>query len=216
MRVLIVGCGRAGSGLARTMLLRGHQVTVVDKDPEAFKRLGPNFKGRQVVGIGFDRDVLLEAGIQRADGFAAVTASDEANVVAARIARQVFRVPKVVARLYDPGQAEIYRRLGLQTIAPVSWGIERIADLLLQSDLDVEYHIGAGEVNLVVHSAPPLLVGRNVNSITVPGEVHVVAVTRSGKTFLPSLGTVFLEGDVLHLAVLASSTSRLDELLAQR
>jgi trk system potassium uptake protein TrkA len=195
------------------MILKGHEVTVVDKNPEAFKRLGPVFTGRRVAGVGFDQDVLREAGIERADGLAAVTSSDEANFVAARIAKQIFRVPKVVARLYDPGQAEIYSRLGLQTVAPVHWGTQRIADLLLLSGLETTCNIGAGGVDLVALEATYLLVGRTVASLSMPGEFQVVAVTRGGKTFLPTRGTVFQEGDLIHLVVLASSANRLDQLL---
>ncbi|HKZ70108.1 MAG TPA: TrkA family potassium uptake protein, partial [Anaerolineales bacterium] len=135
MKFIVVGCGRWGAGLAQTLSQRGHAVTIVDQDPSAFGRLGPNFKGKTITGIGFDREVLREAGIERADGLAAVTVSDEANVVTARLAQQVFHVPKVVARLYDPHKAEIYRRLGLQTISTVTWGIHRIAELLCYSEL---------------------------------------------------------------------------------
>src|SRR5512137_1649154 len=111
MRIIIIGCGRVGAGLAQTLSDRRHEVTIVDIDPAAFERLSPGFKGKTVIGVGFDREVLLQAGVERADGFAAVTSSDEANIVAARLARQVFRVPRVVARVYDPRQAEVYRRL---------------------------------------------------------------------------------------------------------
>ena len=135
-------------------LSRGHSVTVVDKDPLAFEKLGDKFKGQTIVGIGFDREVLLKAGIERADGVAAVTASDEANVVASRIARDIFHVPRVVARLYDVRQAEIYKRLGLQTIAPTGWGINRIADLLLYSPLETVFSLGSGEVELVEAEVP--------------------------------------------------------------
>jgi trk system potassium uptake protein TrkA len=213
MKIIIIGCGRMGAGLARTLSLRGHAVTVVDNDPTAFERLGPAFKGQTVVGVGFDRDVLLKAGIERADGLAAVSASDEANVVAARIARQVFRVPRVVARLYDTRKAEIYQRLGLQTIAPITWGIHQIADLLCYSPLDTILSLGSGEVDVVKTEIPPLLVGRTVNELTVPGEVQVVAISRGGTTFLPTLGTVFQDGDLVHLVVLAASADRLRVLL---
>src|SRR3990170_4359428 len=130
MRIIVVGCGRNGAGLAQHLSLRGHIVTVVDKDPVAFERLGAAFKGRTVVGVGFDRDVLHHAGIEKADGLAAVTSSDEVNVVAARLAREVFRVPRVVARVYDPRKAEIYQRLVVQTISPVALGTHRLAELL--------------------------------------------------------------------------------------
>jgi len=213
MKIIIIGCGRMGAGLARTLSLQGHEVTVVDSDPAAFERLGPAFKGQTVVGVGFDREVLLRAGIQRADGLAAVTVSDEANVVAARLASQVFRVPRVVARLYDPRKAEIYRRLGLQTIAPITWGIHQIADLLCYSPLETVLSLGSGNVDLVEVEIPPLLIGRTVNELTIPGEVHVVAISRGDKTFLPTLGTVFQQGDRLHLAVLVASADRLKALL---
>lgn len=213
MRILIIGCGRLGAGLARTLVGRDHSVTVVDRDPLAFGLLGDRFAGQTVLGVGFDRDVLLQAGIDRADGVAAVTASDEANVVASRIARDIFRVPKVVARLYDGRKAEIYRRLGIQTIAPTVWGVSRIADLLVSSPLDTVYSIGTGEVDLVLVEVPSLLVGRTVRDLSVIGEVQVVTITRDNKTFLPTLGTLFREGDFLHLAVLTTSAGHLRELL---
>jgi trk system potassium uptake protein TrkA len=213
MKVIILGCGRVGSGLAQVMGRRGHAVTVIDNDPATLERLGPAFKGRKMVGVGFDREVLVEAGIQRADALAAVTASDEANVVSARLARQVFRVPRVVARVYDPGKAEIYRRFGLQTISPVSLGIDRLAEMLSFTHMDTVISLGSSEVDIVDVEVPRLLVGRSVNEITVAGEIHVVAVTRAGKTFLPTLGTVFQEADLLHLAVLVASAERLRKLI---
>jgi trk system potassium uptake protein len=214
MRIIIIGCGRMGSGLAQTLSLRGHAVTVVDKSPEAFERLGAAFKGQTVIGVGFDQQVLLQAGIERADGLAAVTESDEVNVVAARLASQIFRVPRVVARLYDPRKAEIYKRLGLQTIATTTWGINRIADILLYSQLDAIVSLGSGGVDIVRVDVPPLLVGRTVKELSVPGEVQVVSISRGGKTFLSTLGTVFQEGDVVYVAVLATSADRLKTLLA--
>lgn len=213
MRILIVGCGRVGSGLAQTLVARGHAVTLIDKDHLAFEKLGDKFKGRTIVGVGFDRDVLLSAGIDHADGLAAVTASDEANVVTTRIAREVFHVPRVVARLYDSRQAEIYSRLGLQTIAPASWGINRIADLLLYSPLEAVFTVGSGDVEIVETEVPYLLVGKTVRDLTIVGEIHVVSITRANKTFLPTSGTIFQAGDLLHLAVLITSTERLKHLL---
>jgi len=135
MKIIIVGCGRVGSALTLDLSLRGHQVTVIDNDPLAFESLGLAFKGEKVVGVGFDREILIKAGIQKADALAAVTVSDEANVVAARIAKQVFRVPRVAARVYDPRKAEIYRRLGISTISPVAVGSARLAELLSYTNL---------------------------------------------------------------------------------
>ena len=212
MRIIIVGCGRMGAALAKTLGLQGHDVTVVDTDPTAFERLDQTLRCRTVVGVGFDRDVLTKAGIQRADGLAAVTPSDETNVVAARLASQVFKVPRVVARLYDPRKAEIYHRLGLQTIAPVTWGVHRIADLLCYSQLDPVVSLGA-DVDIVQLDLPPQLAGRTVKDLTIPGELQVVAISRGGKTFLPSLGTAFQPGDLIHLALLASSADRVRAML---
>ncbi len=213
MKILIIGCGRVGAGLARILVEQGHGVTLVDKNPEAFTRLGEKFKGRTVVGVGFDRQVLEKAGIERVDGLAAVTASDEANVVAARIARDIYHVPRVVARLYDVRQAEIYERLGLQTIAPTSWGVKRIADLLLYSPLDAVHTIGNGQVELVDVEVPPLLVGKTVRELTVVSEIQVVAISRFNSTFIPTIGTIFQKADMIHLAVHTSSADRLAQLL---
>lgn len=213
MKIIIIGCGRVGAGLAEALSQRGFGVTVVDRDPAAFERLGATFRGETLTGNGLDRDVLVKAGIEKADGIAAVTASDEVNVVAARLARQVFRVPRVVARLYEPRKAEVYRRLGLMTISHVTWGISRIVELLCYSKLETIKSLGSGDVDIVEAEVPRLLVGRTVKDLSVPGEIHVVAVTRKGKTFLPMLGTEFHEGDMVHLALLASSSERLKVIL---
>jgi len=213
MMIIIVGCGRLGTQLAQTMVLRGHSVTVIDKDPTSFSRLGPIFKGATLVGIAFDRDILVQAGIQQADAFAAVTASDEANVVAARLAKYVFHVPRVVARVYEPRKAEIYRRFGLQTISTISLGAERLAELISYSDLDTVISLGSSQVDIVDLEIPPHLVGRTVKDLTAPGEVQVVAITRAGKTFLPNPGVAFQVSDLVHLAVLVAAKDRLQSLI---
>jgi len=209
MKMIVVGCGRMGSGLANTLVQNGHSVTVIDLDPSSFERLPENFSGQKVVGVGFDHDVLIKAGIERADGLAAVTSSDEANAVIARIASQIFRVPKVVARLFDQRKAEIYKRLGIQTIDPSSWGIARVYDLLCYSQLDTVMSFGSGDVDLVEVEIPALLVGRTVRELTLSGEFIVTAITRNSKTFLPTLGTEFQKRDTLHMAVAVNSSDRL-------
>jgi trk system potassium uptake protein TrkA len=213
MLTIIVGCGRMGSGLAHQLNLQGHTVNIIDIDSTAFNRLGASFKGQTILGIGFDRDVLVKAGIEKADALAALTPSDEANVVTARVASLVYQVPRVVARLYDPLKAEIYKRLGLNTIAPVSWGINRIADLLNYSPLNTVMSLGTGEVDVVELEVPALLVGRTVRDYNVPSETTIVAISRGGRTFLPTTGTVFIAGDILHLVVLATSAERVKTLL---
>jgi trk system potassium uptake protein TrkA len=202
-----------GSGLAQTLQLRGHAVAVVDREPSSFERLGPAFRGRTIVGVGFDRQALIEAGIERADALAAVMPSDEANVVAARLASAFFAVPRVVVRLYDPRKTEIYNRLGLQTISPVSWGINRVADMLCYSQLDTVTSLGGGGVDIVQVESTALLSGRTVQSITMPASIHVIAIGRGGKTFLPTLGTVFQAGDIVHIAVTPTAIDRLREML---
>lgn len=214
MRMIIIGCGRMGAGLAGLLGSRGHAVTVVDRDGGAMARLDPSFQGRTIVGTGFDREVLLAAGIERADGLAAVTDSDDTNVVVSRLGRQVFRVPRVVARLYDPRKIEVYRRLGVQVVDPGSWAFNRFADLLSYSQLDTILSLGSGEVEIVEMDVPLLLAGRKVSAITVPGEVHIVALSRKGRVFLPTSETVFRKDDSMHIALLTASAERLKAMLA--
>jgi trk system potassium uptake protein TrkA len=213
MRIVIVGCGRIGSGLAQTLSQSGHTITVIDVNPLAFDLLPASFKGQKITGVGFDRDVLVEAGIERADALAAVTSSDEANAVIARLASQVFRVPRVVAELYDQRKADVYNRLGLQTIDSTAWGINRAAELLCYSPLNTVLSIGTGGVDIVETEVPTLFAGRKVRDMTVTGEIVVLAITRSNRTFLPSLETLFEERDVIHIAVMATSSNRLRGML---
>lgn len=213
MRFIVIGCGRTGSGLARALQTAGHHVAVVDTDVAAFDRLGPSFAGTRVHGVGFDRAVLEQAGIDAADGLAAVTGNDEVNAVVARLASRIFHIPKVVARLHDPLKAEIYRRLGVQVVAPVDWSIHRTTDLLTFARAGVVVSLGSGQVDLVEVDAPALLDGRTVAEVTVPGEVTPVAISRAGRTFLPTVGTRLRSGDLLHLAVVGASRGRLEALL---
>jgi trk system potassium uptake protein TrkA len=213
MKVIIMGCGRIGSQVSNIMSEQGHDVTVIDHDANAAGRLPDNFKGRVISGLGFDRNVLIEAGIEQADAFVASSSSDNANIVAARIARNIFHVPRVIARLYDPRRAEIYERLGLTTISSTTWGAKRIYQVLTHTDLDVWTTFGHGEVSLVHIETPQQLIGRNMMQLNVPGEVMVVSIMRDGKAFIPTTGTEFREGDFIHLAVLTSAMDRLEEML---
>lgn len=212
MKVIVMGCGRVGFQVSLILAEQNHAVTVIDHDANAIARLGSDFKGKVVRGLGFDRNVLIEAGVESADAFVAASSSDNANIVAARIARNIFHVPRVVARLYDPRQAEIYKRLGLMTISTTNWGAERICEVVTHTDLDVVYTFGRGEASLIVIEASPQLTGRTVNHISIPGEVVVVSITREDQAFLPLSGSEIQEGDRIHLAVLSSAMERVEEM----
>lgn len=214
MKVIVMGCGRVGSQVSNVLGGQGHDVTVIDhRDTDAAARLGPNFKGRLISGLGFDRNILIDAGVERADAFVAASSSDNANIVAARIARYIFKVPRVVARLYDPRRAEIYQRLGLITISTTTWGAERIYELVTHADLDVVYNFGRGEVSMVAVEVPHSLAGRTVRDLTVPGQYNVASITRDDRAILPSAGTEFREGDILHIIAQSASLPILEEML---
>lgn len=208
MKILIIGCGRLGAGLANALNLQGIDVSIIDSDPKAFEALSKTFKGRTFTGIGFDEKLLKEAGIEKCDALAAVTASDEANLVAARAAKIVFKVPRVAARVYEPNKAKIYRRLGIQTISPVTLGIERLISTLIYSNLAIERVIGAGQITLVDMDVKPHMVHKSVKFVDIPGKVEVVAITRNGKTFMPNSATVFQTVDLVHLFVAAGSKNK--------
>jgi trk system potassium uptake protein TrkA len=214
MKVIIIGCGRLGSGLARDLKLRGNQIVVIDRDPLAFERLGKGLEFRTITGIGFDRDVLIEAGIEKADALAAVMESDEANVVAARIAKQVFRVPRVAARIYDPRKADIYRRLGIPTISPVAISSSRMSELLTFSGLSTLTRLGGGGVSIVEIDVTNLLAKKAISALDIPGKVATISITRNGTTFMPTPSNVLEFGDMVHLAVTEDYKDRLAELLA--
>lgn len=214
MRVIIGGCGRVGSVLARRLSLRGDEVHVLDQDPTAFERLGTEFPGRMHRGKVFDRETLEHAGIEEADAFLALTSGDNSNIVSAIVARQVFRVPRVFARIYDPRRAEIYRRLGISAFSSVTWAVNEALAAVLQPELTEDTTFGDGEVRVVSVEVPPRLVGRTVAELTVAGEILPVAIVRSGRSFMPVGGTAFHEGDVVHVAVAQAAGDRLRGMVA--
>ncbi len=213
MKIIVMGCGRVGSQVSLLLVRQGHAVTVIDHDDNALARLGQDFKGQLVHGLGFDRNVLIEAGVETAEGFIAASSSDNANIVAARTARNIFRVPRVVARLYDPIRAEVYHRLGLTTISSTQWGAERIVEVITHTDLDVLQVFGDGGTTMVRVEVPSRLIGYRVTQMNIPGEVLVTAISRDEHTFIPVTGTEFKEGDVVYLAVIPSAMVRLEEML---
>jgi trk system potassium uptake protein len=214
MKVIIAGCGRVGALLANKFSAENHEIAVIDRDPTAFLRLGRNFQGEMIPGLVFDRDALNAAGADRADAFVAVTSGDNSNVVSATIARDIFRIPKVVARIFDPRRADIYRRLGIPTVSSVSWASNEILSIVLHQDLVRDLTLGDGEVQLVKVSIPPRLIGRTVAELQIPGEMTVVAIVRGGMSFIPVDGSALRDGDIAELAVLTSSMPKFKKMLA--
>lgn len=213
MRVVIIGCGRVGAQLASLLSLEGREVVMVDRNPLAFEMLAPSFRGERITGFGFDRDVLVSAGIERSDALVSVTNNDNVNIVAALVARNEFHVPKVVTRIYDPERAEIYRRFGIPTISSTTWAANEVLMMLVKEDVHERLCLGNGEVHIVEIEAPPSISGRAIGELTVPGEILVTSIVRQGKGMVPFPGTRFQEGDIVYLAVLNSALTKLKRLL---
>ncbi|MGI9053128.1 MAG: potassium channel family protein [Ilumatobacteraceae bacterium] len=214
MHVVVVGCGRVGSSLARSVLEAGHTVAVVDRRSEAFVRLGPDFQGQTVEGIGFDRDRLIEAGIEGAIALASVTNGDNSNVLIARVARETFAVEHVVARIYDPRRAAIYQRLGLTTVATVAWTTDQVFRRLLPAETPPEWTDPSASVSLIERPVPNAWAGRLLGEVEELVGGRVVAVGRLGKALVPTAGTNAQQGDLLYLAVLSDRLAAIDRALA--
>lgn len=200
MHVVILGCGRVGSAVAHVLEGREHTVAIIDQDPAAFRRLGEQFTGRTVTGVGFDRDTLAEAGIEQAGAFAAVSSGDNSNIIAARVARETFAVEIVVARIYDPRRAEIYARLGIPTVATVRWTAEQMVRLLLPEPAE-EWTDPTGTVTVAQLPVESGWVGRAVTELESAAAVRVVCVARFGQAIVPTSKTVIQDGDILHAGV---------------
>ena len=214
MRIIIVGCGRVGAELALSVSNNGHEVTVIDDRQEAFDRLGTNFHGRTLHGSGIDRQVLRRAEIDQADAVAAVTASDNVNIVAARIAKEIYHVPIVVARAYNPHRLPIYERLGLQTVTSSSWGARRIEELMTSPACAGQLSLGNGDVEIVEARVPASWAGRQVGDLALNLPIQPIAVTRGGRAQLGEADYVLQAGDLLHLAVKSDNMPRLSKALA--
>ncbi len=214
VHVVIMGCGRVGSSLAIELEAAGHTVSVIDQAREAFRRLGPNFKGRTVTGVGFDRDTLLEAGIQDADAFAAVSNGDNSNILAARVARETYGVHNVVARIYDPGRAEIYQRLGIPTVATVLWATDQILRRLAPEGSRSDWRDATGMVQLCEVHPQEDWYGRPTLLIDQLTPARVAFITRLGEGLIPDEHTVLQQGDLVHVMVSDSDVARTEEILA--
>jgi trk system potassium uptake protein TrkA len=211
VHVVIMGCGRVGSDLARSLEALDHSVAVIDQKAGAFRRLPADFSGRTVTGIGFDRDTLVEAGIERAHAFAAVSSGDNSNIIAARVARETFGIDNVVARIYDGRRAAVYQKLGIPTVATVRWTADQVIRRLLPEGVETEWRDPSGKVVLAEVAVGAGWVGHRVTRLEAESGARVALLTRLGQGMLPHADTVVQEGDLVH-AVLASG--RLDEVAA--
>lgn len=213
MHVVIVGCGRVGSSLGRELVAAGHTVAVIDRKPEALTRLGDDFTGQKITGIGFDLDTLIHAGIERADAVAAVTNGDNSNILVARVAREKFSIERVVARIYDPKRAEIYERLGIATVATVKWTSERILRRILPDAPAVEWTDPSFKVVVVERELPTSFIGKRVLSIDTDA-ARIVALRRLGAAMIPVGDTVVQQGDVVYVSVDLGRLAEFDARLA--
>jgi trk system potassium uptake protein TrkA len=201
VHVIVVGCGRVGRELAMSLDRDGHSVSVIDKDRNAFHELPDGFGGKAILGFGFDREHLEQAGIQEADAVAAVTNGDNSNILTARIARMTYEVPHVVARIYDPRRAVIYRQLGIATVAAVAWTTDQVLRRLFPERSVSEWSDASGSVSLLERALPDSWAGRKLSEMEEPGRYRVVVVTRAGLARLFGPELVGQEGDILHLMV---------------
>lgn len=199
---MIMGCGRVGSTLAQALEERGHGTAVIDSNPESFRRLGPAYSGTTVTGLGFDRDVLRRAGVERADAFAAVSSGDNSNIISARVAREQFGVEIIVARIYDPGRAEVYERLGVPTVATVTWAADQMLRRLLPAGHEPAYRDPSGKVRADKVTAPEVWVGHTVAELEAASGGRLSHLTRLGAAMIPQPGTVVQEGDLLFIFAL--------------
>jgi trk system potassium uptake protein TrkA len=213
---VIMGCGRVGSSLALILESQGHSVAVIDSNESAFRRLGTSFSGRRVTGIGFDRDTLREAGIEEAQAFAAVSSGDNSNIVAARVARETFGVDNVVARIYDPGRAEVYQRLGIPTVATVRWTADQIMRRLLPHGSEPEWRDPSGTVRLAEVHVDDAWIGEPIAVIEEGCGARVAFVTRYGEGLLPTEDTVLQDGDLVHVIMVDTDADAVEAALRHR
>jgi trk system potassium uptake protein len=213
MHIVIMGCGRVGSSLARALERRGHSVAVIDLVQDSFRRLGPEFQGKTVKGVGFDRQVLVRAGIERADGFAAVSSGDNSNILAARVVRETFEVNNVVARIYDQGRAEVYERLGIPSVATVRWAADQVLRRLLPSGSEPQWRDPSGTVRLVEVHVDTAWVGTKVATMEAASRSRIPFLMRFGTGMVPDERTVFQDGDLIYAAVTNDQVGDVENIL---
>ncbi|HSE07225.1 MAG TPA: TrkA family potassium uptake protein [Nocardioidaceae bacterium] len=208
MHVVIMGCGRVGSTLARSLEDREHTVAVIDSNPDAFRRLGPSFNGTKVTGIGFDQDVLDRAGIEKAGAFAAVSSGDNSNIIAARVARETFGIQQVVARIYDPGRAEVYQRLGIDTVATVKWTADQVLRRILPAGAEPDFRDPSGTIRLDQFRVTEAWIGQRTVDLQLQTGSRIAWIDRLGEGMLPTRETVIQESDVLHIVMREENAGR--------
>ncbi len=203
-----MGCGRVGSALAKTLEGLGHSVAIIDRDPGAFRRLSADFSGAKVTGVGFDRDTLCEAGIERAHAFAAVSSGDNSNIIAARVARETFGLENVVARIYDHRRAAVYQKLGIPTVATVKWTADQVLRRLLPGHTEPDYRDPSGTIRIDTVPVTPAWVGCHTLRFQEQSGSRIAWIDRLGEGILPSRTSVLQEGDVLHLVMREETADR--------
>jgi trk system potassium uptake protein TrkA len=208
-----MGCGRVGSTLALSLERQGHDVAVIDTNSMAFRRLGNSFEGKRVTGLGFDRATLLEAGIEKAYAFAAVSSGDNSNILAARVARETYGCEHVVARIYDPGRAAIYQRLGIPTVGTVRWTADQMLRRLLPQGSVPEHTDPSGHVVIADVSINPAWIGHRITELESVSGARVAYMTRLGEGFLPSSDTVYQDGDLVHVLTTAATLAAVEKIL---
>ena len=216
MHIIVVGCGRVGSELAVNLENEGHSVAIIDKNAQALRRLLPGFKGRRVIGFGFDREHLRDAGIEEAGALAAVTNGDNSNILAARIARETFGVQQVVARIYDPRRAAIYERLGIPTVATVSWTVDQVHRRLLPNAQPTEWIDQSGKLALVERTLPDHWAGRKLAALDEPGRFTLSGMSRLGAGELAAPDSIGQQGDILYFMAATDAAAELDARLNEQ
>ncbi|HEY1915204.1 MAG TPA: TrkA family potassium uptake protein [Streptosporangiaceae bacterium] len=216
MHIVIMGCGRVGSTIAHILEDQGHSVAVIDQDAEAFRKLRSGFKGRKITGYGFDRDVLIEAGIEDADAFAAVSSGDNSNIIAARVVRESFGIQRVAARIYDPRRAEVYQRLGIPTVATVRWTADQMLRTLLPEGAETLWRDPTGKIVLAEIAYSDRWLGEKVKMLEQAIGARIAFIARLGQAILPEPVTVLQEGDLLHVVAEESDLGRITATLAKR